>query len=245
MFRLIKMVISLIVFLISHLPEMKRLHLISKQNDPKDDVALNIVVKKWARNFIEQTGSSIEIIGEEHISEGPVVFVGNHESDFDIPLLLGYLQKPFGFVAKIETKKLPLISTWMEIIRCVFMNRSSRREAIASLKEGIEHVKRGHSLVIFPEGTRNRGAEVLEFKPGSLRLAKDGHVPIVPIVIYGTADIFEKNNKRIKPSKVIVKILEPITNEELQNKDTVELSAGLQELICIEREKLKQTLKVI
>lgn len=243
MFRLVKMVFRLIIFLISMLPEMKRLHQISKRNDPKDDVELNIIVKKWAKNFIAQSGSSVEIIGEELIPEGPVVFVGNHESDFDIPLLLGYFKKPFGFVAKIETKKLPLISTWMEIIRCVFMNRASRREAIVSLKEAIEHVKRGHSLVIFPEGTRNRGEGVLEFKPGSLRLAKDGLAPIVPIVIYGTADIFEKNNKRVKPAKAIVKILQPIQNEELQKRDMVELSAHLHATICEEREKLQKKLK--
>ncbi|MDF2556638.1 MAG: 1-acyl-sn-glycerol-3-phosphate acyltransferase [Bacillales bacterium] len=243
MFRLIKMVIRLIIFLISVLPEMKRLHQISKRNDPNDDNELNVIVKKWGKNFIAQTGSSVEIVGEELIPEGPVVFVGNHESDFDIPLLLGFIKKPFGFVAKIETKKLPLISTWMEIIRCVFMNRASRREAIASLKEAIDHIKRGHSLVIFPEGTRNRGEEVLEFKPGSLRLAKDGLAPIVPIVIYGTADIFEKNNRSVKPAKVIVKILHPIANEELQNRDMVELSVHLHATICKEREKLKSELK--
>lgn len=243
MFRLIKMVLKLITFLISKLPEMKRLHQISKRNDPKDNEELNVIVKKWGKDFIAQTGSNIEIIGEELIPEGPVVFVGNHESDFDIPLLLGYIKKPFGFVAKIETKKLPLISTWMEIIRCVFMNRASKREAIASLKEAINHVKLGHSLVIFPEGTRNRGEKVLEFKPGSLRLAKDGLAPIVPIVIYGTADIFEKNNRRIKPSKVIVKIFNPITNEELQEKDMVEISANLYNMICSEREILKDMLK--
>lgn len=242
MFRLVKMVFGLIIFLISKLPEMKRLHQISKRNDPKDDVELNFIVKKWGKGFIEQSGSSVEIIGEELIPEGPVVFIGNHESDFDIPLLLGYIQKPFGFVAKVETKKMPLISTWMEIIRCVFMNRASRREAIASLKEGIEHVKRGHSLVIFPEGTRNRGEGILEFKPGSFRLAKDGLAPIVPIVIYGTANIFEKNNKLVKPAKVVVKILNPIPNEDLQNIDMVELSVRLHATICDERVKLKRAL---
>ena len=75
----------------------------------------------------------------------------------DIPVLLGYLNKPIGFVSKAEIKKFPVVPTWMELMNCVFMDRSDRRQSLKAIKDGIELLKNGHSIVIFPEGTRSKG----------------------------------------------------------------------------------------
>jgi len=240
LFKVIQLAVYIVGFLIIKIPVMLKMKKLAARNDHRDDPELHAIAKYWSRRVMKITGSKVEIIGAEHIPEGAVVMVGNHDSDLDIPVLLGFLEKPVAFVAKVEMKKIPLLSTWMEILRCSFMDRSSRRKAVESLKQSIEKVKNGHSLVIFPEGTRNLGGELLEFKAGALRLAKDGLAPIIPIVIEGTADIFEKNNKRIKPAHVIVKILPPIANEELQKRDMVELAGEIQQLVAEEREELRK-----
>ncbi|WP_231505656.1 lysophospholipid acyltransferase family protein [Bacillus sp. EB01] len=157
------------------------------------DKIIHATPKRWSRNIMKLTGSKVTVIGEENIPKGAVVFISNHEGDFDVPVLLGYLSKPFGFISKVEVKKVLIMRKWMELINCVFMDRGDRRQAIASLREGAEMLKKGHSLVIFPEGTRSKGGVVGMFKSGSFRLPKDGEVPIIPISIQGTSNVFEKN----------------------------------------------------
>ncbi|PMU48000.1 1-acyl-sn-glycerol-3-phosphate acyltransferase, partial [Pseudomonas sp. GP01-A3] len=79
--------------------------------------------------------------------------------------------KPIGFIAKMEITKLPIVPGWMEQMHCVFMDRSDRRQSLKAIKDGVEKLKNGHSLVIFPEGTRSKGTQMGEFKSGSLHLA--------------------------------------------------------------------------
>lgn len=189
------------------------------------------VPKKWAATFMKLTGSNVIIHGKENIPDGPVVFICNHEGNFDIPVLLGFIEKPFGFISKIEVKKIPLLSTWMEVINCVFLDRKDRRQAIASIREGVALLKKGHSIVIFPEGTRSKGGPVGEFKTGSFRLAKDAAVPIVPISIRGTSDVFEKNGLSIKPADIHVVIGKAVEPKSFKEQDLKELANEVREVV--------------
>jgi len=184
------------------------------------------------------TGSKIEVVGQEKIPAGPVVFISNHEGDFDVPTLLGFIEKPFGFISKIEVKKVPIISSWMEVINCVFLDRSDRRQAIRSIREGAEILRQGHSLVVFPEGTRSKGGEMGEFKSGSFRLATDAKVPIIPVCIKGTSEVFEKNGRLIKPAKIKVTICSPIGPNVYENMNAKELAAHIEGIIRKELETL-------
>lgn len=200
------------------------------------DRLIHEMPKQWSKTIMKITGSKIEIKGQEHIPDGPVVFVSNHEGDFDIPTLLGHINKPFGFISKIEVKKVPIISSWMEVINCVFLDRKDRRQAIRSIREGTELLKKGHSLVIFPEGTRSKGGRMGEFKSGSFRLAKDAGVPIVPICIKGTSDVFEKNGRLIKPAHIKVTICPPITATDYDGMQVKEIAADIEGIIRTEIE---------
>lgn len=192
--------------------------------------------KQWARTFLKLTGSEVEIQGRELIPDGPVLFVSNHEGNFDIPVLFGAIDKPFGFISKIEVKKIPILSAWMEAIHCVFLDRKNRNKAADSIKQGVELLKKGHSLVIFPEGTRSKGGPVGMFRAGGLRLAKDSGVPIVPISIEGTADVFEKNGKlRIKPANIKVTISSPIYSYEYKEKDLIKVAEEVRNIIARSR----------
>ncbi|WP_261176916.1 1-acyl-sn-glycerol-3-phosphate acyltransferase [Anaerobacillus sp. CMMVII] len=157
--------------------------------------------------------------------------VSNHQGNFDIPILLGFLERPIGFISKVEVKKLPIVRDWMVYMNCVFLDRQDRRQAIKAINQGAENIKKGTSIVIFPEGTRSKGMEMNPFKSGSFKLAQKAEATIVPIAINGSYRIMEKNGNRIKPAKVTVTILPNIQPEVYQQKDLKELALEVHELI--------------
>ena len=191
----------------------------------------HVFPKKWAKTLVKISGADVTVIGEENIPAGPVLFVANHEGNFDIPILLSGLKKPFGFISKIEVTKIPIVHKWMEVMNCVFMDRKDRRQSIKAIRQGIEVLKNGHSIVVFPEGTRSKGGPVQEFKAGSLRLGTDAHVPIVPVAIKGTSTIMEKNKGWIKPGTVTVTVLPALTYEQNKEMDAKMMLANIEDRI--------------
>ncbi|MDP4128125.1 MAG: lysophospholipid acyltransferase family protein [Bacillota bacterium] len=189
------------------------------------------VARKWARSLIRFAGVNVVTTGEEKIPSGPVLFVSNHQGNFDIPILLGYINKPKAFIAKIELLKLPFVSTWMTHMKCVFMDRSDIRQSLKVINQAADHLKEGYSMVIFPEGTRSKGAALGEFKPGSLKLGMKAGVPIVPISIQGSYKIMEQNGFIIKPALVKITISDPIPTVGLTKDQAAELPEKVRQII--------------
>lgn len=195
---------------------------------------------KWAEFVIKKVGMKVNIIGLENLPKGNCLYVGNHQSILDIPLMLAGIKKPMGFVAKKEIEKYTIISDWMREIHCVFMDRSNVRESIKSINEGIENLKNGYSMVIFPEGTRSKGASLGEFKKGSMKLGIKAEVPIVPIAIDGTYKCMEGNPKnKIKGSEVNLIINKPIDSSTLSREEQNNLGEIIKEIIKESLEKSK------
>lgn len=205
----------------------------------EQDCKKHVFPKKWASTLVKISGAKVTIKGEENIPSGPVLIVSNHEGNFDIPVLLGFLEKPFGFISKVEVEKIPIVYKWMEVMNCVLMDRNDRRQSIKAIRQGISLIKAGHSIAVFPEGTRSKGGPVGEFKAGSLRLGIDAQAPIVPIVIKGTSNLMEKNKGWIKPGNVTISILPAITPEEYQDVKINDLTIDIENRIKKEIEKLK------
>jgi 1-acyl-sn-glycerol-3-phosphate acyltransferase len=180
-------------------------------------------VSAFARSLVVATGSTVNIVGKENIPERSCVFVGNHQGNFDILALKGYIDKPMGFIAKKELQKLPGVNYWMKQVHNVFIDREDPRDSVRAILEGVENLKKGISMVIYPEGTRSQGKEMLEFKKGAMKLAIKAGAPIVPVTINKSYKIFEaQKGKRTKPIKVDMIFSEPIdpktlTKEELNN----------------------------
>lgn len=178
------------------------------------DELLNETPKHWARGILKRAGVTYEITGHEQLPVGPVLFISNHEGNFDIPVLIAAVPKPFGFLSKIEVRKIPFIYEWMKEMNCVFIDRTNRRSALKSIDDSIASLKNGHSLLLFPEGTRSKGNGVKEFKAGFVRIASKAEVPVIPIAICGTSRIMEQNNKRITPSHVKIQLLPELVQEQ-------------------------------
>jgi 1-acyl-sn-glycerol-3-phosphate acyltransferase len=192
----------------------------------------NKTPRKWAKGLVNIVGGRITVVGAENLPKGAVVIVANHQGSFDIPVLIGFVPKPFGFISKVEVLKIPIVGAWMRVMNCVFMDRGSRAKSAEAIGTGVEVLKQGHSLVIFPEGTRSKGGPVQSFKAGSVRLAIDAEVPIVPIAIDGTADILEKNKGIMKPADVTITILPPVTLDTIKTMDSKTLAGHVQSLIA-------------
>lgn len=218
------------------LQKVKKLH----NNGQKEEMELLIYQTEysWGRSLVKVTGSTIEVKGRENLPEsGYFVLVSNHQGNFDIPILLGYLERPIGFISKIEVKKLPIIRDWMVYMNCVFLDRKDRRQAIKAINEGAENIKKGTSIVVFPEGTRSKGMKMNPFKSGSFKLAQKASATIVPVAIKGSYKIMEANGGFIKPATVTVTILPCIKAEEYLNKDLKVVANEVQNLIKNELEK--------
>lgn len=199
------------------------------------------VAAKWARDLLKLAGARVRVIGADNVpADRTVLFVSNHQGNFDIPILLGNIDKPKAFVAKIEMLKLPMIRTWMKHMNCVFMDRNDMRQSLKVMNEATEYLKQGYSTVIFPEGTRSKGETMGEFKAGSLRIAVKAGVPIVPVTIKGSYRLMENNGFLIKPAEVEVIISAPIETSGLTKEQISGLNDEVRSIIadnaCLSRQ---------
>ena len=229
----------LIVIVIGITPRLWRLKRKANTMSPQEKDRLVYKTTNWfGKKMVRVAGSTVQVNGLENVpKDKPVLVVSNHQSDMDIPVLLGYLNKPIGFVSKAEIKKFPLVPTWMELMNCVFMDRSDRRQSLQAIKDGIELLKNGHSIVIFPEGTRSKGGEMGEFKAGSFHLAVKSGVAILPVTLNGTYKMFEANGNRMKPAHATVTISKPITPEQYASMDVKELTQYTKDIIAAQLHK--------
>jgi 1-acyl-sn-glycerol-3-phosphate acyltransferase len=187
---------------------------------------------KWTRRIIVRSGSKVTVIGEENIPEESCLFVSNHQEYFDILILMAYLGKPIVFIAKKELGNIPAVGYWMRQVRCIFLDKSNTRESLKSILEGVDMLKKGHSVYIAPEGRRSMSAELGEFKKGSLKLAIRAEVPVVPITFNNVYKITEgKSFLNIKPADIYVKIEQPIYTKYLSKEEQNNLSEDVRAMI--------------
>ena len=179
------------------------------------------LLRDWARFVVRLTGSktTVTVTGQEMLPQGKaVLFVANHQSNLDIPVLLGYVDKQMAFIGKSELLKVPFISGWMQLIECVFLDRKNPRQAIKEMELAAEKIRRGYSMLIFPEGHRSKSDGHRKFHPGSLRLAFKTGAPIVPITINGTWKLLEGPG-RMSSADVFITIHQPVPTEGLSRDE--------------------------
>lgn len=184
---------------------------------------INKLVLKCTKKLVEISGAEITVTGIENVPlDEAVLYVGNHQSNMDIPLLYSTAPQTMAFVAKKEMEKIPLLGFWMKERGCVFIDRNNARSSLKAINQAIENLKIGLPMAIFPEGTRSRGPQVGDFKSGSLRIAIKSGVKVIPVSIKDSYKLSEKNEKHTNPI-VSVHYSEPINSKYY--KDTNELAS--------------------
>ncbi len=197
-------------------------HKVKKGKRAQVQPMIETVVFNWASRLLRLAGGTVEVIGKENIPDETAVFVSNHQSDFDIPVVLTQVGKPHALMAKQSLAKVPGIHGWMKLLQCVFLDREDESQAVRALMDGTKLVKAGNSITIFPEGTRSKGGPVKEFKGGAFRIATSAKVPIVPVTIEGTYHMLEERG-RIHPGHVRVTIHKPIPTAGMSRQEVREL----------------------
>ncbi|MFR4352714.1 MAG: lysophospholipid acyltransferase family protein [Roseburia sp.] len=234
MLRIILALSFLILFLILGIPILITEWIVGKFNQPASDLR-QLRIVQWAfRVVLFISGTKITVLGEENIpKDTPVLYIGNHKSYFDIIITYARCPRLTGYVAKDSMEKVPLLSTWMRRLHCLFINRDDVKEALKTILAGIENIKNGISMCIFPEGTRNQtDAFMLPFKEGSFKMAEKTGCPIIPMAITNSAEILENHFPKVKPVHVILEYGTPIYPKELDKETRKRIGAHCQDVIA-------------
>lgn len=186
----------------------------------------------WAEYTINKAlEMNVKVVGYENIPDRPCVFIGNHTSILDCPLLIVASKRSIGFIAKKELIKVPIIGYWINQSKCVPIDRENARDAVKAINEGVQNIKDGYSMAVFPEGTRSLNGVLGEFKKGSMKLATKAKAPIVPVSIDRAYRGFEIDRK-FKSIDTTVTFGKPIYTENLNLEEERGLSERIRSTIA-------------
>ncbi|MGN0157753.1 MAG: lysophospholipid acyltransferase family protein [Brotaphodocola sp.] len=186
--------------------------------------------------ILKISGVELLVKGLDHVPDDKaVLYVSNHRSYFDI--VTGYVavKNKMGFIGKVELRKIPMLGEWMRLTGSLFLDRKDIKQGLQTILKGIEQVKAGTSMWIFPEGTRNESEDIwnlMPFHEGSLKIAEKSGCPVIPVAITGTRDVYEKPFPRIVPGKVTIEFGEPIYIKELPAEQKKRAGAYTREKIA-------------
>ena len=232
MIRFLLIALLLFLYLLLGIPVLLVEKLVAKINPHARDISCLRMVQWAFKLMLWITGADISYIGRENVpKDRAVLYVGNHNSYFDI--LLTYSQCPglTGYVAKSEMLRYPLLRDWMKRLYCVFLDRSDLRAGMQMILTCIDYIKNGVYICIFPEGTRSKDGKMQPFHEGSLKMAAKTGCPIIPMAISNSAQIFENHMPFVRPCKVIVEYGAPVYPKELSKEDQKFLGAYTQKKI--------------
>jgi 1-acyl-sn-glycerol-3-phosphate acyltransferase len=244
MIRFITTVVFITLFLICSIP-LFFIELIIGLFSEDIKAKSSLAIVNWAfRVCLRIAGLDLTVIGEENVpKDKAVLYVGNHNSFFDILITYVRVPRPTGYVAKKEIKKVPLLRTWMKYLYCQFMDRDDLKSGMRTIIECINLAKKGVSICIFPEGTRNKTHEsMLPFHDGSFRIAKKANCPIVPMTLVNTGSIFEDQFPKIRKAHVVLEYGKPFYVTDLDPEDQKKIGAYTKNIM---EETYKKNLELI
>ena len=234
MLRLILSLTFVVLFLILTIPLMLIEWIISKRNRKKADYHSMVLVRFAFRSLLFSSGAHLDVKGLDNVPQDQAcLFVGNHTSFFDVIASYSLTQRPMGFVAKSEIRKVPLLNVWMYRIRCLFLDRTNIREGLKMVLAGVEAIKEGVSIFIFPEGTRSKDGKMLPFKEGALKIADKSDCFIIPVAIKGSSAIFEDHFPWVKKGTISIQYGTPIRPSTLTKEERKFLGAHVQNILKI------------
>lgn len=198
------------------------------------------VARICAKCILAASNIKVTVKGLSNLSRtGSYIYMPNHVSNFDIPVLQAYLPVQFRWLAKAELFKIPIFGYAMQRAGYISINRFDRKSAIQSLNKAAEIIRNGTSVIIFPEGTRSQTQNIQSFKKGGFVLAVDSGVPIIPVIIHGTWKIMQKKQILVRPGNVVLEIKKPIKTLDYTMKTKDDLMEKVRNIILESYEKNK------
>ena len=232
MIRFIIIALFVVIYLVLGIPVLLVEMLIGKFSRRAKDYSCLRLVQAAFKLIMFATGVKLTVIGEENVpKDQAVLYVGNHRSYFDVVMTYARCPGLTGYIAKVEMLRYPLLRDWMKALYCLFLDRDDIKQGLKTILQGIEYIKNGISICIFPEGTRNHSDTMMPFKEGSLKMAEKTGCPIIPMAITNSAEIFENHIPFVRRCHVILEYGEPIMPGELSKEEKKFLGAYTQQKI--------------
>lgn len=164
------------------------------------------------RTGMRLSGVQARIVGEERLDPSTsYVFMSNHVSNLDPPLLLPAIPRRSSVLVKRELFRIPVLGRAMRLAQLVAVDRSNREAAIASVRAAAQVLRRGLNMTVFPEGTRSPDGRLLPLKKGPFYLAQEADAPIVPVTILGTEQILPKGKFLLRRGPATIVFHAPIS----------------------------------
>lgn len=196
------------------------------------EVKIQAVPCFWGRMLTVWSGVAVRVEGLEQLDRAkPYIFVANHQSQFDIFVLGGFLGMDFRWLAKKELFRIPLFGWAMLVSGSIPVDRSHGRQAVKSLDEAAKRIAAGASVVIFPEGTRSPDGRLQPFKAGGMQLAIKAGVELVPVAIVGTRQVLPKGQFLSRPGRVVIRVGAPVASRGFTAKDKQALAELLHDRV--------------
>ncbi len=194
---------------------------------------VHIIARIWGRSILFVSRIRVTVKGLANIDPSrSYIYMSNHQSNFDIPVLLAHLPVQFRWLAKAELFKIPIFGRAMRGAGYVKIDRFNRESAIESINEAAGKMKNGVSIMMFPEGTRSRDGKIRPFKKGGFVMAVDSGTPIVPVIIKGTWPIMAKSGLRINTGVVTLQIEKPLQTTAFTRATKEDLIESVGSVIC-------------
>lgn len=199
-------------------------------------------ILRWGSTILSQfiiicLGMRVNVSGLENLPkvDEAACYMANHLSILDVVLIQGKLKLRTGYIGKAELKKVPVLNLWFFANKSILLDRKSPKSSIKAILDGVKQLKDGWSIVVFPEGTRNKKNSVSEFKHGTMKLATRSKRPIVPICITNSQNVLGNHRKwRAKP--ITLTVLPRIETKNLTDEEIKELNVKLHDEILKEYE---------
>jgi len=197
---------------------------------------------EWGRTIVRLVpGWRVRLQGTENLRDGPFVIVANHQSQVDI-LVSFFLPVHFKWLSKRSVFNIPFLGWMMWMCRYIPVRRGDRRSALECLNTSMDWIRRGVSVIFFPEGTRSTDGQLQPFKPGAFRVAAATGAPVLPVAIFGTGDCLPKGGWRFgRQSEFRVVIGTPIPSTGVPPTNVsafaAEVHEKLKELISAQRQR--------
>jgi 1-acyl-sn-glycerol-3-phosphate acyltransferase len=192
---------------------------------------LYAIAMRIAKIGLWLAGVRVRVEGLEHIdAKGTYIFMCNHVSNLDPPILLVQIPRRSSVLVKKELFQVPILGRAMRMGDLVAVDRRNREAAINSMRDAEAVMNRGLNLMVFPEGTRSPDGRLLPFKKGPFYLAMDSGIPVVPVTIIGSQTLMPKGSLLIRPGTVRLVFHEPLLPSRFRDKE--QLIVGTREAIA-------------
>jgi 1-acyl-sn-glycerol-3-phosphate acyltransferase len=197
----------------------------------EEQESIRLAQNYWGPGALGALKGTLNAEHLDRIPDGPVLFVSNHQGYVDIVVFMAAVtMKQHGFVAKQELERVPYFGNWIPRIRSLMIERDDPRSTLRAFQEGETWLRQGFSLVIFPEGTRSKSDTMHAFKKGSLRMATQTGLPIVPVSLSGSWRLFEEKGYP-QPWTVRFYVHEPIMTTGLSKGEIASLNDRVESVI--------------